>query len=54
MTEYYEISGKRYCDHHAKGVLAAPGMLGVGGGTGRAEKRITRLVDLPAGGGFGF
>jgi hypothetical protein len=52
MDEYYEIAGKRYCDHHAKGVLSAPGLLG--SGMGRAEKRITRLVDLPAGGAFGF
>jgi hypothetical protein len=50
MDEYYEIGNKRYCDRHVASVLAGPGL---GVGSRRAEKRITRLVELPVG-GFGL
>jgi len=51
MDEYYEVGDRRYCERHVNAVLAGPGL---GVGPRRAEKRITRLVDLPAGGLFGL
>jgi hypothetical protein len=50
MDEYYEIGNKRYCERHVASVLAGSGL---GVGSRRAEKRITRLVELPVG-GFGL
>ena len=50
MDEYYEIGNKRYCERHVASALAGPGL---GVGSRRAEKRITRLVELPVG-GFGL
>ncbi|ORX33749.1 hypothetical protein BD324DRAFT_653802 [Kockovaella imperatae] len=52
MDEYFDVDGKRYCDRHVgealKAASAASG--GKGGRTLKAEKRKTRLVDLPSGG----
>lgn len=50
MDEYYEIGNKRYCERHVASALVGPGL---GVGSRRAEKRITRLVELPVG-GFGL
>lgn len=56
MEEYYDIGGKRYCERHANDAAGTGGsgrtgaeFLGVGPGGLRAEKRRTRLVDLPRG-----
>lgn len=49
MEEYYEVSGKRYCERHME--RHARDMRGEGLDMDlRAEKRKTRLVDLPRGG----
>ncbi|KAK6903099.1 hypothetical protein I203_108361 [Kwoniella mangroviensis CBS 8507] len=46
MDEYYEIDGSRYCERHVGEALK-------GNRSMKAEKRRTRLVDLPFGvGGF--
>ncbi|WVW82917.1 hypothetical protein I302_104931 [Kwoniella bestiolae CBS 10118] len=46
MDEYYEIEGSRFCERHVGEALK-------GNRSMRAEKRRTRLVDLPFGvGGF--
>ena len=52
MDEYFDVGGKRYCDRHVGEALkaASAGSGGKGGKTLRAEKRKTRLVDLPSGG----
>lgn len=56
MDEYYEVAGGRYCERHVGDALkraggANGGSSGGGGGmAGRAEKRRTRMVDLPVGG----
>lgn len=49
MNEYYEVEGKRYCERHVEEYTRRA----VGGKDIRAEKRRTRLVDLPRG-GLGF
>jgi len=51
MEEYYDVAGKRYCERHVGGATAS-GRGGLGSEL-RAEKRRTRLVDLPRG-GLGF
>ncbi|OCF36463.1 hypothetical protein I316_01712 [Kwoniella heveanensis BCC8398] len=52
MDEYYDVGGKRYCERHVG--EATRGVDGTGRSmTMRAEKRRTRLVDLPVG-GLGF
>jgi hypothetical protein len=51
MDEYYEVGGGRYCERHVGEVLRNQGGDGgLGGRNFRAEKRRTRLVDLPVGG----
>jgi hypothetical protein len=50
MDEYYEVGGGRYCERHVGEVLRGQGDGGLGGRNLRAEKRRTRLVDLPVGG----
>ncbi|KAK4684556.1 hypothetical protein P7C73_g5617, partial [Tremellales sp. Uapishka_1] len=47
MEEYYEVEGRRYCERH---MAEATKGSGGGGGISRAEKRRTRLVELPVGG----
>lgn len=49
MDEYYQVESRRYCAVHVRSELS-----GLGSGMARAEKRHTRLVDLPAGGAFGL
>lgn len=45
MTEYYDIGGERFCERHAgKATRLATG------GTQRAEKRRTKLIELPRAG----
>nr|ODN95055.1 hypothetical protein L204_04402 [Cryptococcus depauperatus CBS 7855] len=44
MDEYYELSGKRYCERHAGEAVKK---LHRSGGQGKAEKRRTRLIELP-------
>jgi hypothetical protein len=50
MDEYYEVDGGRYCERHIGEVTRKAGGGGLGGRDLRAEKRRTRLVDLPKGG----
>jgi hypothetical protein len=48
MDEYYDVAGGMYCERHLSEVMRKNG-----GGLGRdlrAEKRRTRMVELPAGG----
>jgi hypothetical protein len=45
MDEYYEVAGGRYCERHVGEAMRKDGR-----GDRRAEKRRTRLVDLPVGG----
>lgn len=55
MTEYYDIAGERYCERHVEAAVrraaasssAAAGSSGIPVPTPRAQKRRTRLVDLP-------
>lgn len=44
MHEYYEVDRKRYCERH---VGEAVGQRGRNSAI-KAEKRRTRLIDLPA------
>ena len=49
MDEYFDVAGKRFCERHVgEALLKASG--GKEGKNLRAEKRKTRLVDLPRGG----
>ncbi|WWD16080.1 hypothetical protein CI109_100505 [Kwoniella shandongensis] len=58
MEEYYDVGGERFCERHVSDALrrfdgpagAGGGGNGLGKGMLRAEKRRTRLVDLPVGG----
>lgn len=57
MEEYYEVDGKRFCERHINDAASAAGpgrsgagFLGAGAAAFRAEKRRTRLVELPRGG----
>ena len=50
MEEYYDVAGGRYCERHVGEVLRKTGGDTRGGRELRAEKRRTRLVDLPVGG----
>ncbi|WRT67302.1 uncharacterized protein IL334_004270 [Kwoniella shivajii] len=47
MDEYYDVGGERFCERH---VGDATRVLDKAGRALRAEKRRTRLVDLPIGG----
>lgn len=49
MDEYYDVAGGRYCERHVNEVLRREREAGRGGER-RAEKRMTRLVELPVGG----
>ena len=46
MDEYFELGGKRYCERH---VADAVSLVGHGSLNVRAERRRTRLVDVPRG-----
>ncbi|WVF72042.1 hypothetical protein IAT40_006854 [Kwoniella sp. CBS 6097] len=52
MEEYYDVGGNRYCERHVGEATRAVDGSGRSM-TMRAEKRRTRLVDLPVG-GLGF
>ncbi|WVQ98867.1 hypothetical protein IAU59_005998 [Kwoniella sp. CBS 9459] len=49
MEEYYDVGGKRYCERHVGEATRGVDQSGRSM-TMRAEKRRTRLVDLPVGG----
>ncbi|KAL7422750.1 hypothetical protein Q5752_002042 [Cryptotrichosporon argae] len=49
MDEYYEVGAGRFCERHVADAQRRHRQTG-GTGGGRAEKRRTRLVDLPRGG----
>ncbi|KAK8869656.1 hypothetical protein IAR55_000224 [Kwoniella newhampshirensis] len=55
MEEYYDVGGERFCERHVGDALRkidGDGRVsgGLGQGMLRAEKRRTRLVELPVGG----
>lgn len=52
MEEYFDVGPKKYCERHVGEALKALRGCGSGGlgASLRAEKRKTRLVDLPKGG----
>ncbi|EIW66279.1 hypothetical protein TREMEDRAFT_70205 [Tremella mesenterica DSM 1558] len=48
MDEYYEVDGGRYCERHVSEAMRNLSVgMGMGMGMKRAEKRRTRLVELP-------
>ncbi len=50
MDDYYDVAGGRYCERHIQEALRKTVGDGRDGRDVRAEKRKTRMVDLPVGG----
>ncbi|WVQ78546.1 hypothetical protein IAT38_000632 [Cryptococcus sp. DSM 104549] len=50
MDEYYDVGGKRFCERHVREAMRKGSAAGGSQGTIKAEKRRTRLVELPVGG----
>jgi len=50
MDDYYDVAGGRYCERHVAEALRKTSGDERAGRDLRAEKRKTRMVDLPVGG----
>jgi hypothetical protein len=48
MDEYYDVAGQRFCERHVR--AATHGKMDQAGRDLRAEKRKTKMIDLPKGG----